>query len=218
MTSSMRKKTKKITTAALKKINKLYSTPAIPLNVEMVIRLLGTGALLTATIIFPALPMALKPFFDAKREAERDRWQKEWERYNPWLLRQTLKRLYNQKIVKIIDEGDGSTVILTKKGQTRYLHYQLEDMLIKRPPRWDGKWRLIIYDIAIGKKRAQELFRQTLKRLKFFQLQKSVYLTPFPCHDEIEFLRQYYGIGEEVYYCVVEHLENDSAFRKFFGL
>lgn len=200
-------------------VNPLHSpSPQTKVQVETVIRLLGAGALLAATVIFPTLPIALKPILDMKRALEQEHRQREWARFNPWLLKQTLKRLHQQKIVKVVDTENGPVVQLTKKGQTKYLKFQLEDMMVKTPPRWDGKWRMIIYDIGLNKKKSQEIFRGVLKRLKFYQLQKSVYLTPFPCKEEIEFLRQYYEIGEDVFYCVAEQIENDEAFRKYFNV
>lgn len=187
-------------------------------RVETVIRLLGVGAFLAAGIISPALPMTIKPLLDAKRDAERKQWKRRWEQFNSWQLKQTLRRLHKQKIIRVVYCKTGPVIALTKKGQTKYLTFQLEDMMIKHPPHWDKKWRMVIYDIAKYKKRSQELFRGILKRLKFLQLQKSVYLTPFPYKNEIEFLRQYFNIGADVFYCVVEQLENDEVFRKYFGV
>jgi phenylacetic acid degradation operon negative regulatory protein len=84
--------------------------------------------------------------------------------------------------------------------------------------KWDGKWRIIIYDIFSGKKQERELFRKTLKQLRFLQLQKSIYLTPFPCYDEIEYLRQVCDVGKEVIMLTVSGLENESVYKEYFNL
>lgn len=83
---------------------------------------------------------------------------------------------------------------------------------------WDGKWRLVIYDVAKAKRVQSELFRLALTRLRLLRLQKSVYLTPFPCQNEIEYLRQFYTIGTEVQILTVGQLENEPAYRSYFGL
>lgn len=187
-------------------------------KVKDVLGLLGVGAVLTACIVFPGLPIGVKSVIDAIEEAKRKKEFKEWERFNLWRLREVLKRLRQQKVVKIVEENGESVVVLTKKGRTKYLKYKLEEMIIEKPPRWDGKWRLVIYDIAKYKRNTQQAFRRTLKRLKFLRLQKSVYLYPYPCQDEIEFLRQFYGIGDEVIILMVEDLEDEEAYKKYFGL
>lgn len=187
-------------------------------KVKDVLGLLGVGVLLLACVVAPGLPIGIKAIIDAYEERGRKRDFKEWERFNLWRLREVLKRLREQKIVEIVEENGEPVVVLTKKGKTRYLKYKLGEMIIKKPPKWDAKWRLVIYDIAKYKKNVQQAFRETLKRLKFFRLQKSVYLYPYPCQDEIEFLRQYYGIGDEVIVLTVEDLEDEEAYKKYFGL
>ena len=82
----------------------------------------------------------------------------------------------------------------------------------------DGKWRLIVYDVAELRKGERELFRLMLKKLKCFPLQESVYLTPFVCDDEIEYLRNIFNIDTEVKVIKVSGLENEIAYRKYFGL
>lgn len=90
--------------------------------------------------------------------------------------------------------------------------------MIDKPPRWDGKWRLIIYDIRKEKRYLSEIFRSFLRKMEFLQLQRSVYLTPYKCDEQIEFLRQYYGLDKEVLYLVVEKIENEKAYKDYFGV
>ena len=82
---------------------------------------------------------------------------------------------------------------------------------------WDGKWRLIIYDVASTKRANSEMFRTILNKLRFLKLQRSVYLTPFKCEDEIEYLRLLFDIGNEVQILKVGSLENEAAYRRYFG-
>ena len=187
-------------------------------NVKAIVGLLGVGTFLAASIVFPGLPIVAKTIMDEHKDWKREKQFKEWNRFNLGRLRQILKRLREQKDVKVTEKDGEQIVILTKRGKTKYLKYRLEEMIINKPPRWDGKWRLIIYDISILRRNQQELFRQTLKKLEFLKLQNSVYLYPYPCYDEVEFLRQYYDIGEEVIILEVAHLENEGAYKKYFNI
>lgn len=182
-------------------------------QVKEVLTLLGAGAFLPLAIIMPGLPMALKPFLKEHKED----WE-EWKRYNPFYLQRTIKRLEEQKLVKIKDRGKKQIVEITNQGKKKILKYALDELEIKRPSGWDRKWRLIIYDIPEKQRRRRNIFRDHLKALGFWRLQESVFLYPFPCEDEIEFLRQYYNLGKHIIILEVKGLENETAYRKYFGL
>jgi len=57
-----------------------------------------------------------------------------------------------------------------------------------------------------------------LRQLGLYQLQKSVFVSPYPCFDEIEFLRELYGERLSVQYLLVEKLEDDDWLRDRFQL
>lgn len=182
-------------------------------KVKDVLILLGAGTFIAASLLMPGLPLALKPFINIKRQKE----QNEWKKFSSWRLKQILKRMYDQKLVEIAETKDSQVVKISDKGRKKLLKYNIDEMIIDNK-KWDGKWRIIVYDILTGKKQERELFRKTLKRMKFWQLQKSVYLTPFECKDEIEYLRQVCDIGEEVLILTVSGLENENAYKEYFGL
>lgn len=178
-------------------------------RVKDVLKLLGVGTLLLVGLVMPG-PVAVLVKAYEKDRIERDK--KEWEKYNLWRLRQVIKRLKKQKVVEI----KNGIVSITEKGRQRLLKFNLEELEIKR--KTDGRWRLIIYDIANLRKPQRELFRETLKRLKFFRLQESVYLTPFVCDEEIEYLRQLFDIDNEVQVLKVSGLENEQEYKRYFGI
>jgi hypothetical protein len=47
----------------------------------------------------------------------------------------------------------------------------IDDIEIKNPKKWDGKWHLAMYDFPIRFKKARNAFRFKLKQLGFFQFQ-----------------------------------------------
>lgn len=182
-------------------------------KVKDILLLLGAGAFLAAIIIMPGLPIALKPFLDEKRRRE----QNEWKKFNMWRLKQVLKRMQQKKLVEIVEENGIPIVKISDEGRKQLLKFNLEQMKLNEKD-WDGKWRIVIYDIFSGKRQERELFRKTLQRLKFLKLQRSVYLTPYKCYDEIEYLRQVCNVGNEVLICTVSGIENVQAYKEYFGL
>lgn len=187
-------------------------------TVKDVLLVLGVGTFLAASVVMPGLPLAAKPVMDYYKKKKREEAFRQWERFNQRRLKHLLKRLYQQKVVEI-GEVDGQEVVtLTEKGKKKVLIYKLEEMMIDKPPKWDGRWRVIIYDVGKEKRIMSEIFRNFLKKMQFLKLQKSVYLTPYKCDEQIEFLRQYYGLGQEVIYIVAQRVENEEVYKHYFGL
>ncbi len=140
-------------------------------------------------------------------------------KFGRWQTKRVVNQLYRRKYINIIYNDDNTvTVKITKNGLVRALTYQLESMKITRPNRWDGKWRVVIFDIPEKYKKVREIFRMRLKQLELYPLQDSVYISPFPCFREIEFLRELYGISMTVEYLLVEKIENDDYLKSRFEL
>lgn len=179
-------------------------------TVKEIITLMGKGVLLSSLFIAPGMGRAIE-------RSNRDNWHKEWRKFNKSYLRRSFETLRKNKVVEIVEKGDLSEIRLTEKGVKRVMAYTLEtlDLTLKR---WDGKWRMVLYDIPVKHRHTQRAFRNMLKRLKFLQLQKSVYLTPYPCIEEVEFLREYFGLSTNVTVLTVGELENSHVYREYFGL
>jgi DNA-binding transcriptional regulator PaaX len=98
------------------------------------------------------------------------------------------------------------------------LKFALESLRISKPDRWDGKWRMVFYDVADLQKGTRERLRGYLRAAGFYPLQKSVYLHAYPCEREIEFLKYYLGISSGVRVVIADKIENDAEFRAYFGV
>ncbi|MDR3642077.1 MAG: hypothetical protein P4L74_00420 [Candidatus Doudnabacteria bacterium] len=126
-----------------------------------------------------------------------------------------LYQLKKRGVVKIEKKDGKNFVALTKKGA-------LESLLIKANIQaqkiWDGKWRLLIFDIPIGANLERDRLRGLLKRYGFKKLQGSVFINPYPLNREaIEYLNQT-GLDKFIRLLKVEEMDNDSDLRKHFGL
>jgi len=109
-------------------------------------------------------------------------------------------------------------VKITAEGKTELLKFDLDNLEIKRLKTWDKQWRMVIFDIPNNKRRRREIFREKLKSLGFYQFQESVFIIPFPCEKEIQYLREIYGIPNEVKFILARKVENDLELRRMYGL
>jgi DNA-binding transcriptional regulator PaaX len=100
-----------------------------------------------------------------------------------------MRELQKKKIVSVQELANGSMrVELTNRGKDVARQYNLETISINKQKKWDGKWRLVIYDIPHHHKKARDAFRGKLKQLGLYNLQKSVWVSAYDCLPELEFL------------------------------
>ena len=133
-------------------------------------------------------------------------------------LRQIVKRLADQEVISFKQKGEETVVKITEKGKQKILRFNIDNLQIKQPRKWDGKWRIVIFDIPEYKKKAREALRWKLKELGFYQLQKSAFLYPFECKDEITFITANYEIKNDTKYIVAEEIEEEEFFKSWFGV
>jgi len=182
-------------------------------QVREILTLLAKGGFLLTCFVAPGA-MRIAPDVLRKNQPE---WE-EWKKFNKGYLKRSLKRLEEQKLVAFRKDEEKAIIKITKLGGQKVLKYALDNFGIEKQRIWDGKWRLIIYDMPKTKEYFQGLFRRTIKRLGLYKLQHSVYLTPYPCEAQIKFLRNFLGVKNEVIYMVIEKLENDDIYRKHFNI
>lgn len=145
--------------------------------------------------------------------------KKEWKNINRQYLYRIIREFKYERLVDWKEKEDGSIeVVLTEGGKNLALKFNFDKMSIKKPASWDGKWRIVLYDIPEKKKKAREAFRKKLKELGFFELQKSVFIYPFPCKEEIDFVVEFFEIRNFIHYAEIERLSNESKFKLHFGL
>lgn len=180
--------------------------------VKTVLLLLGAGAAISSVFLAPNSAVVLQKLLPNDPQWE------QWKQFNTSYLKRTLKRLEQQNHVEITRQNNDTVVTLTQSGKRKVLKFALENLEIDKPLLWDKKWRMVIYDIPSYHHGFGDLIREDLRALGFYPLQKSVYLHPFPCYDQIEFLRAYYGLGNNLQYVTIEKIENDYAYKAYFGL
>lgn len=133
-------------------------------------------------------------------------------------LYNTLNRLHLDNLVEEIKEANNINKIkLTQPGRAKFLKLQLSQLKITTPHRWDKKWRMVMFDIPEQQRVIRDSLRKNLKNLGFLEFQKSVFVYPFPCQDQINFVINCLGISEYVYY-VESSIFPDSQLRKIFSL
>ncbi len=167
------------------------------------------SALLAAGVLTVALtaPNAMRLFgyFKPKNTTERNR------------IKKSLSRLEKQGLIKQKDAMDGYFT-LTAEGKAKAMRYRIEHTKIQRQKKWDGRWRLVMFDVPEEKKRARQAINFALKKIGCARYQKSVFIAPFPCEKEINFVGNVFDARKHIRLVVAERIEGEKTFRARFGL
>ncbi|MFA6515318.1 MAG: hypothetical protein WCT42_03585 [Candidatus Paceibacterota bacterium] len=141
------------------------------------------------------------------------------KKYNNKQISDTITNLKNGRYIEYVSEKNGKIKIrITNKGKSKLHTFMIDMVKINKPNKWDRKWRMVMFDLPIRFSKARNSLRFKLKQLGFIQFQKSVWIYPYPCMEEILFVADYYKVGKYVEILEISSLNNDSKLRKRFNL
>ncbi len=142
----------------------------------------------------------------------------EWRKINKRSLIRNLHDLYNYGYISWEEKSDGTCkVVITKKGISRAKLLDLDNLTIDKPHKWDGKWRIVFFDIPEKKRKARNALREKLRDLGFCEMQKSILVLPYECQDEINFVVSVFNIKPYVQYAEMINPTNELSLRRFFN-
>ena len=75
-----------------------------------------------------------------------------------------------------------------------------------------------MYDIPISKNKARNAIRSKLNQLGFKEWQKSVFVHPYPCQDEINFVIEFFDLRPYVRYAELINPTNEAELKLHFKL
>jgi hypothetical protein len=131
----------------------------------------------------------------------------------------TFYRLKKQGFIKIEKVNHQVYIQLTEEGKKKANWMQINDLKIKKLKKWDGSWKIVMFDISQLKKFYRNVFRGKLKELGFYPMQKSIWVCPYDCKDEIDLLKDFLGLDDkEVRLAIAQDIGDDSDLRKIFKI
>ena len=117
----------------------------------------------------------------------------------------------------LLTRNEAGLLRLTSKGEVAMR--RLSSGVFKaRPRRWDGKWRVLIFDIPEYRRKTRDDLRRSLHHIGFVPLQQSVWVYPYDCEDFITLMKADFHIGNAMLYMIVDSIENDKHLRQHFEL
>ena len=101
--------------------------------------------------------------------------------YDPNKIYKGFYNLRQRELVKSIGQGRYK---FTAQG-CNWLEKKMKKYFRNRYKKWDHKWRVVIFDIPQEISSARKKFRHRLVTMGFYPIQKSVFVFPYPCEEEV---------------------------------
>lgn len=185
---------------------KFLKQASIGVSKGILLALLFSATAVTAGGL-PASLVAVAKIFEGKQGRS----------YKQEQIQRALRYLQSKKLIDIQRQYQKEVFFLTKLGYFRVR--KLSKVFgIQKPKRWDGKWRIVIFDIPETKKSERDVFRQQLKSLGLANLQQSIWVHPYECRDQIFYLAGNMFIKPYVRYIVAEEFTGERDIQRRFAL
>lgn len=140
----------------------------------------------------------------------------DWRDIDKKRFNDDLKRLEREGVLRIYLEDNQGLIELSNKGKEKVRLILAKEYKFKYPPKWDFKWRIVIFDIPELKKRSRDSFRGKLQEIGFYQLQESVFVFPFDCKEVIDYFVAIYSLKRYVQYVIAETIETQTNLIHWF--
>ena len=135
-------------------------------------------------------------------------------------IRKSIEGLERRNIISLEEINNEVHVILEEKGKQKVAQYSLAKIMEykRRQKKWNGKWYMVFFDIPESQRNKRDYLRKFLRNVGFYQFQKSVYIFPFECEQEIEYIRNIVESAKYTKYIIADKIEDEDKIRKFFNL
>ena len=127
--------------------------------------------------------------------------------------------LKKEGYVELTPDGEDFIMKIKKKGRKKIRKLQFDSLSIPMPNQWNRRWWLVIADVPSKEyRRHADFFREKLKKMNFYPLQRTVWVFPFDPRDEVDLVAARYGI--ERFVTIMEVLtldpEDGKVLNEFF--
>ena len=170
----------------------------------------AAGPIVLSSLFLPNAAQMLKPLI---------KWRKNWGKIDRHLIYNAVRRLNQKRLVELVEKDNKLYIKITGNGKKVIKNFDYDNMELGKPKTWDKKWRLVIFDVPDKKKKERRALSKKLKDIGFYALQESVFVYPYDCRDEIDFICEFLSINRFVNYCIIESVDKrEGDLREIFNL
>ena len=141
------------------------------------------------------------------------------EKYNlKYRMKSVAGRLVAKRYVEWVEKDGKKYLRITPTGRKAFAFEQAKVALKNQKKKWDGRWRMIVFDIPERRSHIRARLRAVMSDIGFVRLQDSVWVYPYDCEDFVALLKAELRIGKDVLYAIADTIEHDKGLRRQFNL
>lgn len=135
-------------------------------------------------------------------------------------VKRVLNSLERNEIITLTEEGNNVFVQTVDKDSPVVIKYSIKILLDlkKKEKQWKGKWYLVFFDVPETQRNKRNYLRHFLTKIGFYQYQKSVYIFPYECEEEVKLIKKIIEAGKYMKYLIAEKIEDEEKIKIFFNL
>lgn len=134
-----------------------------------------------------------------------------------YAVHSAIDRLVDRGELRRVSRREKPMLEITDRGRKRLTILSFADAH-KKHRSWDGKWRVVVFDVPEALRGKRDLLRDMLRRIGFVQIQQSVWAYPHECEEFIQLVKTDLSLRGRIKYLVCESLEGDVGLGRRFGL
>lgn len=141
------------------------------------------------------------------------------EKYNlKYRAKTAAGRLVAKKYAMWVERDGKKYLRVTPSGRKALAFEQAKVALKNQKKKWDGRWRMVAFDIPERRKAVRFRLCAVMREIGFARLQNSVWVYPYDCEDFVALLKAELKIGKDVLYAIADTIEHDKGLRRQFNL
>ena len=174
--------------------------------IKDILKLVGAGLFVGVQTLAAPNTLQLLEYLDPKSRHERN---KIWN---------AIRYLEQKGDIEVLADTSGNEFVqLTHKGKVRLNGQEVWDLSVEKPRRWDRKWRIVMFDFPTSARRRHE-FRAKLEDLGFAMYQRSVFIYPYECREEVFTVAKWLELHDYIRYIVATEIHDMRKFVRLFDL
>jgi DNA-binding transcriptional regulator PaaX len=128
-------------------------------------------------------------------------------------LKRAVFDLKRQNLINKKSDYEGSVLVsLTEKGILRAINYKFRRLEHKKE-KWDGKWRMIAFDIPRECQKGRKALVYRLKMGGFYEMQESIFLYPYDCKSEVDAILDLFKIKRYVRFGLLDFIDGEDKIK-----
>jgi len=175
--------------------------------IDGLLRFVVAGGTLSLGVMAPGMLKVLdKPTHGFFKKLDQRARQREYRRLIAYM-----------KSRKLIAENYQHGLRITRTGMQRIKRADFDNLTIDKPSQWDGRWRIVMFDIPQSHDSGRRALTNKLKQMDFVLLQQSVWIHPFPCRHEVSAVCAHFSVTKYVTYIETSHIDYEYYLKKRFA-